>query len=419
MIMCKENQKRLMTPSKLLQWALWIIIITILPIFYFQIAWGNPVDFQSGGLGAGDFKAYYVASRLLDKGENIYNVELQQNETDLLGYMPDATYYLYPSFLATLLIPLSRLPINQAALIWNTINLLLLAGTVWLLSQTFDLRNRLTVYYPWFVLLFFLAAPTTIALRIGQANIATLFFIAMCLWADQRGAAKLSGFALAIAILLKIFPTVLLIWFLWQKKNRTIIWFAVSITLLIITNAVLLALTGRNSLVDWYYLTAVLPSLQPPSQFDNHSLAGFLYRYEIHNDFIQIFLTSSIILFSGLSFLYAMSTKQQEIAFAILLCMTLLLTSITWTSTLIFLSIPIAVLLSSLKENGRLAATLLAVGVIYICINSSRTLFNIGIPIANYRILLSLPFAGLTVTWFALMYFASIKKLPAFPDLLS
>ena len=114
-----------------------------------------------------------------------------------------------------------------------------------------------------------------------------------------------------------------------------------------------------------------------------------------------------------------MSTKQQEIAFAILLCMTLLLTSITWTSTLIFLSIPIAVLLSSLKENGRLAATLLAVGVIYICINSSRTLFNIGIPIANYRILLSLPFAGLTVTWFALMYFASIKKLPAFPDLLS
>ncbi|MBK7178830.1 MAG: hypothetical protein IPH82_16905 [Chloroflexi bacterium] len=59
---------------------------------------------------------------------------------------------------------------------------------------------------------------------------ATLFFIAMCLWADQRGAAKLSGFALAIAILLKIFLTVLLIWFLWQKKNRTIIWFAVSIT---------------------------------------------------------------------------------------------------------------------------------------------------------------------------------------------
>lgn len=411
--------QKTMSPSYLLNRALWGIIFVLLPLFYFQIIWINPVDFQSGGLGAGDFKAYFVASRLLEQGENIYDLELQREETALIGFDPDLTYYLYPSLLATLLLPISHLPIHQAALVWNTVNLLFLIAIVWLLTQTFDLRNRLALHYPWFVLLFFLAAPTTIALRIGQANIATLFFVTLCLWADQRGADKLSGFALALATLLKIFPIVLLIWFLWQKKYRTIVWFLFFGALLIVTNALFMAATGKFILVDWHYITNVLPNLQPPSQYDNHALSGFLYRFNIASPLIRSMLAGLVVLLSGQSFVRAMRTKQSEVAYAILLCGALLITSLTWTSTLIFLSIPIAVLLYIAKGNGRFVPILLIIGISYFCINSTRLLFNIGMPVADSNIILSLPFLGIIAIWSALVFFANNKGLPGFTHLLS
>ncbi|MBP6469933.1 MAG: DUF2029 domain-containing protein [Chloroflexi bacterium] len=411
-----------MSPSYLLNRALWGIILILLPLFYLQIAWGNPVDFQSGGLGAGDFKAYYVASRLLDEGENIYELDLQQAETAAIGYNPDITYYLYPALLATALLPLSRLPMNQAVLIWNTINLCLLIIIVLLITETFELRNKLATHYPWFVLLFFIATPVTIALRIGQANIMTLFFVALCFWADKRNNARLSGFALAVATLLKIFPVVILIWFLWQKKYQMLTAFSLTAILLVITNAGFLAVTGRYSLTDWYYFTHVLPNLQPPSQYDNHALSGFLHRYSINTPIIRLLSTGLILLLSGLSILRAMLSNQKAVAHAILLCMALLITSLTWTSTLIFLSIPLAVLIFGKdvqSGNGRFSIPILAIAFGYFCINGVRLLFNLGISVTESKLVLSLPFIGTIIIWSGLLYIANKKRLSGFPHLLS
>ncbi|MDX1686681.1 MAG: hypothetical protein R3248_01750, partial [Candidatus Promineifilaceae bacterium] len=126
-----------MTPKRLLNISLWSIIMLLLVPLYLRTAWTTPVDYHDRGLGAADFKAYYIASRLLSQGQNIYDTELQQRESVALGYPPDRTFYLYPSILATVLLPLHNFPLPTAALIWNTLNLWLLVGTIWLLTSVY------------------------------------------------------------------------------------------------------------------------------------------------------------------------------------------------------------------------------------------------------------------------------------------
>ncbi|HFQ94330.1 MAG TPA: hypothetical protein ENK32_09990, partial [Anaerolineae bacterium] len=78
-----------LSPGKLLFFLMWgIIILLILPM-YLRVIWVEPVDYNNGGIGAADFKAYYIAARLLSRNENIYDTSLQKQESVNLGYIPD------------------------------------------------------------------------------------------------------------------------------------------------------------------------------------------------------------------------------------------------------------------------------------------------------------------------------------------
>ena len=209
------------------------------------IAFVDPVDFCQGGIGAGDFKAYYIAARLLRDGQPIYDPVLQDEAGMDLGFAPDQVYYVYPSVLAHILLPVSSLPIATAARIWNGLNLVLLVGTLAFLTRSFALRQRLGRHYPWLIILFALAAPVFSALRIGQANIWLLFLLSAMVAFYRDGRLGLAGGALALAKVIKIFPAALMRWFLWRGEFRGVVAFGVIWVVVMGCNAMILVFSGR------------------------------------------------------------------------------------------------------------------------------------------------------------------------------
>ena len=318
-----------MTPKRLLNISLWFIIVILLTPLYLRLAWMDPVDYHEGGLGAADFKAYYIASRLLGRGQNIYDTDIQQKESVALGYPPDATFYLYPSILATALLPLRDVPLPRAALIWNTLNLFLLIMTLWLLTSVYRLRTQMGAYYPLFIILFLLAAPTIVALRVGQANVATLLLIAAVLAAENNNRPFVTGVSLAVSVLLKLFPGVLVLWLWRQRRYRAIGWAASVGAILLILNAVVLWKLSNSPLLDWHYLTRVLPNLSPPSMTQVQSLAGFVAHFHLGST-AHVLLSLPLLILATTA--YLRNRAHLELRVPLLLATVLLLVGITWTS---------------------------------------------------------------------------------------
>ncbi len=393
------------SPSRLLTAVLWAIIFVLILPLYLRIAFVDPVDFYQGGIGAGDFKAYYIAARLLRDGQPIYDPVLQDEAGMDLGFAPDQVYYVYPSVLAHILLPVSSLPIATAARIWNGLNLVLLVGTLALLTRSFALRQRLGRHYPWLIILFALAAPVFSALRIGQANIWLLFLLSAMVAFYRDGRLGLAGGALALATVIKIFPAALLLWFLWRREFRVVVAFGVTWVVVLGLNALILLVGGRDWLLDWQYFTRILPQVAPPRQRDNQALAGFLSRFQLAESVRFLLLAS---LSAGIVAVTAVSTwrvpglihERYTFWAALWLPALLLVGGITWTTTLILLLVPFVILLVVGMEVGnwrRPLVMLLSLG--YLLINGVRLLSSAAVAFEGSPWLMALPFYGLVVVW--------------------
>lgn len=389
-------------PDRLLNWLLWGIILLLIVPLYLRIAWVDPVDFQNGGLGAADFKAYYIASRLLTRDELIYDPAAHDAEMVRLGYEPDATYYFYPSVLAHALTPISGLPIETAARIWNTVNLVLCVAVLWMLTQAFDLRTKLGRHFPWLIILIALAAPVFTALRIGQANVLLLFFLTVAWYFYRQGRETAVGVALALASLIKIFPIAFLLWFLWKRQMRVLAAFGLTFVSVLGVNALLLAWRGHNWLLDVYYFTQASTFIQLPSHKNNHALVGFLSRFSISPPVSGGLLVGLSLVILGITAVSVWRVGKEDkygLGLALLLMAILLVGGVTWTTTLILLMIPFVILIALWHDNGRPLWMLLLLFTSYLLINGTRILFATGINIQTSPWLMGIPTGGLLLLW--------------------
>ncbi|MFW6184103.1 MAG: glycosyltransferase family 87 protein [Chloroflexota bacterium] len=397
-------------PQRLLHISAWLMLILLIGPLYLRIALVDPVDFQQGGLGAADFKAYYVAARLLGEGQVIYDIGLQSAENARLGLTPDDTFYVYPPLLALLMTPpASSLSLAEAAVVWNTFNFVLLMAIVLLVSALFGLRRRLGDTFPWFVLLFALAVPTFEGLRIGQANILTLFLVLAALYAERRGRSSLAAVALAFAFLLKLFPAVLLLWFAWRREWRPLLVWGVTVGVVLLLSAVSYVIFGVGANLDLYYALYVLPNLSAPQPLDNQSLAGVLTRAAPGAPLRTVILaTASLLIVAVTLFGFARAARPRRflLAAAILLNASLLVVTITWTTTLVFLLISFAVLLTEERFLGRPPVAAAVLFMAYGLLSGTRILAMSGIPFAHHPILSSLPFFSSLLLWGALAVLA-------------
>ena len=162
-----------------------------------------------------DFAAYYLATRALEQGRNIYAL----NTADWGTLAAEAQVseveppYRYPPLIAGILRPTALLPFTTALFIWRACTVLALLLASLCLSQF--LRQRWVDPLVFFAAAFFVPVITT--LYAGQANTFVLAALAAFLLLDQRRRPWLAGTALAFSILIKPLSIAIAAYLIWRR----------------------------------------------------------------------------------------------------------------------------------------------------------------------------------------------------------
>jgi len=200
--------------------------------------------------------AYFYAAELNLRGEpNVYDAvhypglnREAQTETALVGMAPEDPYQYAPQFLLwpTLAISLTH-DYPAIRMTWYGLQVALLMGTVLGLALWVGGRaGRLAALWSPAMLVAF---PVMYNLQYGQFHFAAVALGVLGLLAFERGRSPLGGALLAVSILSKLFPAVLLVLLAAQRRWRDLAWTAVAGVVL---TAVGLAVLGPAPFVAFF-----------------------------------------------------------------------------------------------------------------------------------------------------------------------
>ncbi len=174
------------------------ILLAVLAVFGALDVW-NRLGTGPGVKHMSDFSCYVVAADALATGADPYTV-----------VNPRGWHYLYPPFLALLLMPFRELPLRVLGMAWFALNVAAAAGTYFLSLRISGRTDRALPV--WLALLPFLAVvpPAVSSLQRGQVSLVLLFLELLGLQLILTGRPGLrslaGGAALAAATAIKIVP---------------------------------------------------------------------------------------------------------------------------------------------------------------------------------------------------------------------
>ena len=211
-----------------------------------------------------DFSAYWsAAGRLLD-GLSPYDAH------QLAGvYSPQQQFlYLYPPPLAAAATPLAALfptDYRAAAWVWTALGAVLLVASVLAVASVERLSERfpaLSGRGVWLLVAGALAFPPVVGeLVLGNVHLLLLGLLTLAWLGIRRNNGRgewIAGLAVGVAAVIKVFPGLLLFWFLLQRRYRAALGVVVGA---VVVALVALPLTGIQPWLDY---PAVLANLGPP-----------------------------------------------------------------------------------------------------------------------------------------------------------
>jgi Glycosyltransferase family 87 len=210
-----------------------------------------------------DFYLYWASVKLLAAGQSPYDLGAVQETLQHAGLHPTLSLgYTYPVLLAYVMLPLSRLPPQTAAVLFSALSLAGLALAVALLLAPL---SRLAWWEP---LLLAMAAGSftsvTGSLHFGQVNLVLLPIFALAM----RGAAR--ALALAAVSAVKLYPVVAFLAFLPRgSRERLRLWLGLAAFAILAIGPNLAARTGAGHLVQMF---------TPDAYWSNESINGFISR---------------------------------------------------------------------------------------------------------------------------------------------
>jgi hypothetical protein len=164
-----------------------------------------------------DFSSYYVWAYGIRHGINPYLTDSVTALAKRLGL--DAMSSNYPPTFILAIEPLGLLPVKEAHWLWIGLNLcLLLIAVRILVSDLGDFHQRLC-----FATAALLYGPVTDALFWGQAEIVVLLLLVIALRESEAGKDRICGIVLGLATMWKIYPIVLLGYFLFQRRWAVVV----------------------------------------------------------------------------------------------------------------------------------------------------------------------------------------------------
>src|SRR5262245_1082881 len=226
-----------------------VLVFRALQVLTFagQIQWGY------------DFSSYWQAGRHVLEGLPIYS------GAQLAGpYSPQQQYqYLYPPFLAVAVTPLAALfptDYRLANVPWALIGTVLAAVVAWTVSRREGIGERRDTLL--LVGATFAFPPVIGELVMGNVHLILLGLLGGAWLAiragDDRRSAAIAGILVGVATIIKLFPAVVVLWFLLTGRRRAAAWSVVTIAALAVAT---LPFVGIQPWLDY---PQVLLNLAPP-----------------------------------------------------------------------------------------------------------------------------------------------------------
>lgn len=327
-----------------------------------------------------DFLDYYHASERWQSGENLYKFDvayelqntikkwedlfLPENAKLLSDLQNQTATYIYPPLFSFLLLPLTYFGENIASGVHSVINFLALCGVLYLFSLPEKFKIKLK-NIEWVLVLVLLVNFRYLEshLQNNQVGLLLVFLVLLSLTVKNDISA---GFLLALATSIKVTPLVFLAIFLYERRFKAMLWFAVG---MIFWNALPALYNPSYTLaMSKLWIDEVLGNaLSNPllrSWKNNQSLPSTLAKYFISGaDFvnqplyrmpfvslelgtvklIQLF----IILGFGMPLLYLLKMKDRKWEITSLLFLaSALFSGISWIHSFVICIFPVYLLLS-------------------------------------------------------------------------
>ncbi len=379
MIRCVDRVPRMtslrVAPRDIIASAAWILI-GLCGCF----CWLGPLCVEAMRPARGrvnDFYQDWASARNYRVGLPIYT----RHSTSIPRYLglpvnpvKDIEYNAHPPTSVLLISPFGRLDYPDAVLTWNLISLAAFLASLAILAAVLPVPRSL--FLPVLALLPF-CHPLYGNLHQAQLTL-VLVFLVTSIWALERsGRPDAAGVLLGLAAAIKLFPAYLAVYFAARRRWRPLVAAAATAAALTLTSAMVL---GNRAFVD--YLRVVLPA---QSQFQglgyNLSIAGLWHK--LLDPAAEVSLSPSLgtgrplavwgTLVSDLAVTAIVATvasrartpARRDIAYGLALTGMLLVSPVTWDVSLVFLSLPLAVLARSAGRSGWIApALILLVAVI-------------------------------------------------------
>jgi hypothetical protein len=252
-----------------------VLIAVLLAIglgHYFQQAIFAPRDVPPV-----DFAVDYAGATVVRRGEMLYNLDALRRANDEvitphIVALHETVYNSFdnPPFTAVLMLPFTRLPFAQAKDIYRLLLHVFYFSSVVLLLGA-DRAYRCYPQWALIVLIALCLEPVYTSITSGQVDILILFAICLGYWTFKHGHPVLAGCAIAVATMIKLSPALLLIYFLYKRQFKVVIWGVLAGVALLGAG---IAVTGAD---DWIvFVREILPVLAKGStEFENQTLAGF------------------------------------------------------------------------------------------------------------------------------------------------
>jgi len=216
--------------------------------------------------GMSDFKVVHRAATRVLNQENLYNF--------------DDGHYLYkysPSF-AVMVAPLGLLPLFPAQIVW-------LAGMCICLffimkwSKKMILGDKSPPPYLYLLTLLFTSKFIVREFWLGQTDFLMLLFIFLFILSTDRGKELKAGGFLALSVMIKPTPLILVPYLLYRKKFKLIGYLAITCAVFLFVPLFVYGIPDSLNLLSGW--KTVLSASSPPllAADVNQSLFGFFYRF--------------------------------------------------------------------------------------------------------------------------------------------
>ena len=329
-----------------------------------------------------DLSVYINAARIALAHGNVYETHISQIP---FNYPP--TSLLFFSLVGIL-------PKSITAVIFLFASITSLLISVWLLTETLLTKAKRVTAFILFSIFSIQYFPVKFTLTLGQINLIILLLITASFYFFRKNRDILSGILLGTATLIKIFPCFLLLFFIKEKKWKTVFSF-------IITVGVGIGLTllfFSPSLIIFYFESVAgnLCLQRGEMSYFDQSLNSFLLRLSVASD-VRLLLRIIFTLTSVFLFLIA---KNKSLSyFGLIFSVLLFLPSFAWFHHYVIL-IPLLIILWTTTTQ-----TIDKLFLIFVCL---LTTFHLRAPEAfssSNIFLFSHPFIGAYILWLF-----SIKK---------